>query len=100
MKKFKLTCVVAVVAALAILVPMARNTATPAATVVTAVQRTAGGFVSEVNGDIVTVETEDGHIWDFYGDGYAVGGFVEVVFDTNGTPDNVVDDAILQVNCA
>lgn len=88
----------AIFVVLAILAPVERKTSTPEATVVTAVHRKAVGFVSGVSGDIVTVETEDGHIWDFYGDGYTVGDFVEVVFDTNGTFDDVVDDAILQVD--
>lgn len=56
MKKFKYASVAAIAVVLAVFVPLARNATTPEPPVVTAVLRTADGFVSDVNGDVVTVE--------------------------------------------
>lgn len=56
--------------------------------------RTTEGTIIEVNNDVVVVETEDGNIWEFYGEGYTVGQTVTVTFSNNGSPDFVKDDTI------
>lgn len=56
--------------------------------------RTAEGIIIEVNGEIVAVETADGHVWEFEGKGFAVNQNVKVVFSNNGSPDFVRDDVI------
>ena len=56
--------------------------------------RSAEGTIIEVNGEVVAVETADGHIWEFEGEGYAIGQNVKVVFSNNGSPDFVKDDLI------
>lgn len=43
-----------------------------------------------------TIITADGNIWDFQTDAFtAPETAVQVIFDDNGTPDNIYDDAIL-----
>ena len=56
--------------------------------------RSAEGTIIEVNGEVVAVETADGHIWEFEGEGYTIGQNVKVVFSNNGSPDFVKDDLI------
>ena len=56
--------------------------------------RTAEGIIIEVNGEVVAVETADGHVWEFEGEGFAVNQNVKVVFSNNGSPDFVKDDVI------
>lgn len=56
--------------------------------------RTAEGIIIEVNGEVVAVETADGHVWEFEGEGFEVGQTVKVVFSNNGSPDCVKDDMI------
>lgn len=56
--------------------------------------RTAEGVIVEVNGEVVAVETADGHVWEFEGEGYTIGQNVKVVFSNNGSPDFVKDDVI------
>ena len=56
--------------------------------------RSAEGTIIEVTGEVVAVETADGHIWEFEGEGYTIGQNVKVVFSNNGSPDFVKDDLI------
>jgi uncharacterized protein YpmB len=56
--------------------------------------RSAEGTIIEVTGEVVTVETVDGHVWEFEGEGFEVGQTVKVVFSNNGSPDFVKDDTI------
>ena len=56
--------------------------------------RTAEGIIIEANDEIVVVETADGHVWEFEGEGFEVGQTVKVVFSNNGSPNCVKDDMI------
>lgn len=56
--------------------------------------RNAEGTIIEVTGKVVAVETADGHVWEFEGEGFEVGQTVDVVFSNNGSPDCVKDDMI------
>ena len=56
--------------------------------------RIAEGIIIEVNDEVVAVETADGHVWEFEGEGFEVGQTVKVVFSNNGSPDCVKDDMI------
>lgn len=56
--------------------------------------RSAEGTIIEVTGGVVAVETADGHVWEFEGEGFEVGQTVDVVFSNNGSPDCVKDDII------
>ena len=56
--------------------------------------RTAEGTIIEVNGEVVAVETADGHVWEFEGEGFTINQNVKVVFSNNGSPDFVRDDVI------
>ena len=56
--------------------------------------RSAEGIIIEVNDEVVVVETADGHVWEFEGEGFEVGQTVKVVFSNNGSPDCVKDDMI------
>lgn len=56
--------------------------------------RSAEGIIIEVNDEVVVVETADGHVWEFEGEGFEVGQTVNVVFSNNGSPDCVKDDII------
>ena len=64
------------------------------ATKTNAYTRTAEGVIVEVNGEVVAVETADGHVWEFEGEGYTIGQNVKVVFSNNGSPDFIKDDVI------
>ena len=59
--------------------------------------RTCAGTVVEVAGDVVVVETEDGNIWEFYGEGYTAGQQVKILFSNNGSPNFAKDDTIQKV---
>jgi hypothetical protein len=56
--------------------------------------RTAEGIIIEVNDEVVAVETADGHVWEFEGEGFEVGQTVDVVFSNNGSTNCVKDDMI------
>lgn len=56
--------------------------------------RSAEGTIIEVTDEVVAVETADGHVWEFEGEGFEVGQTVNVVFSNNGSPDCVKDDMI------
>ena len=56
--------------------------------------RSAEGTIIEVTGEVVAVETADGHVWEFEGKGFEVGQTVDVVFSNNGSSDCVKDDII------
>ena len=56
--------------------------------------RSAEGTIIEVTNEVVAVETADGHVWEFKGEGFEVGQTVNVVFSNNGSPDCVKDDMI------
>ena len=40
--------------------------------------RSAEGIIIEVNDEVVAVETADGHVWEFEGEGFEVGQTVKV----------------------
>lgn len=56
--------------------------------------RSAEGIIIEVNDEVVAVETADGHVWEFEGEGFTINQNVKVVFSNNGSPDFVRDDII------
>ena len=56
--------------------------------------RTTEGIIIEVNDEVVAVETADGHVWEFEGEGFTINQNVKVVFSNNGSPDFVRDDII------
>ena len=56
--------------------------------------RTAEGIIIEVNDEVVAVETADGHVWEFEGEGFTINQNVKIVFSNNGSPDFVRDDII------
>lgn len=56
--------------------------------------RSAEGTIIEVTDEVVAVETADGHVWEFEGEGFEIGQTVNVVFSNNGSPDCVKDDMI------
>ena len=56
--------------------------------------RSTEGTIIEVTDEVVAVETADGHVWEFEGEGFEVGQTVKVVFSNNGSPDCVKDDMI------
>lgn len=56
--------------------------------------RSAEGTIIEVTGEVVAVETADGHVWEFEGEGFEVGQTVNVVFSNNCSPNFVKDDMI------
>ena len=56
--------------------------------------RSAEGTIIEATDEVVAVETADGHVWEFEGEGFEVGQTVDVVFSNNGSPDCVKDDMI------
>ena len=56
--------------------------------------RSAEGTIIEVTGEVVAVETADGHVWEFEGEGFTINQNVKVVFSNNGSPDFVRDDII------
>lgn len=56
-----------------------------------------GEIVSIRNGNEVTVDTEDGHKWAFFGSGYSVNDTVEVTMWNGGTDLEKEDDEIQKV---
>ena len=50
------------------------------------------------NDQIVTVEAESGHQFDFYGNGFEVGDSVIMFMDNKGTID-ITDDEVIDVFC-
>ena len=59
---------------------------------------TLTGTVVDVNTtrEIVTVEDENGNLWDFYGTGFSVNDNVKMCMDTNCTA-NIYDDEIEKI---
>ena len=55
------------------------------------------GIIIEVNDNVVVVETTDGNLWEFEGEGYEAGTEVRVLFSNNGSVDCVKDDMIQKV---
>ena len=55
------------------------------------------GIIIEVNGSEVVVETTDGNLWGFEGEGYEIGTEVRILFSNNGSQDFVRDDTIQRV---
>ena len=64
---------------------------------VNAFTRIDDGIIIEVNDNVVVVETTDGNLWEFEGEGYEVGTEVRVLFSNNGSVDCVKDDMIQKV---
>lgn len=85
-----ITAIIALVIAFIAIAGIAINSISHA----NAYTRTAEGIIIEVNDEVVAVETADGHVWEFEGEGFEVGQTVEVVFSNNGSPDCVKDDII------
>lgn len=64
---------------------------------VNAYTRIDNGIIIEVNDNVVVVETTDGNLWEFEGEGYEVGTEVRILFSNNGSVDCVKDDMIQKV---
>ena len=64
---------------------------------VNAYTRIDNGIIVEVNDNVVVVETIDGNLWEFEGEGYEVGAEVRILFSNNGSVDCVKDDMIQKV---
>lgn len=47
--------------------------------------------------DLVVCETEDGNLWEFYSDEWAVGDTVVLFMLNNDTPETIYDDVIYDV---
>lgn len=58
---------------------------------------TMTGVVKTVHGSEVTVETEDGHRWGFYGTGYTINDNVELTMWNGGTDLEKNDDEVENV---
>lgn len=67
-------------------------------TKIDAYTRSAEGTIIEVNGEVVAVETADGNVWEFEGEGYTIGQNVKVIFSNNGSPNFLKDDVIQWVD--
>lgn len=52
--------------------------------------------VISVRDGIVTADDGRGYAYDFYGDGYTVGEYINLKMNTNGT-DNPIDDSVISV---
>ena len=85
-----ITAIIALVIAFIAIAGIAINSISHA----NAYTRTAEGIIIEVNDEVVAVETADGHVWEFKGEGFEVGQTVDIVFSNNGSPDCVKDDMI------
>ena len=85
-----ITAIIALVIAFIAIAGIAINSISHA----NAYTRTAEGIIIEVNDEVVAVETADGHVWEFEGEGFEVGQIVDIVFSNNGSPDCVKDDMI------
>lgn len=57
---------------------------------------TESATVREISGDIVTIETEQQQLFDFFGDGYNPGDEITVLFSDNDTK-QIKDDSIIDV---
>lgn len=57
--------------------------------------RISRAIVTDIENDVVTVVTPDGHEWEFYGNGYEKGSEIRVTFYTNCTH-NIEDDSIIK----
>ena len=55
-----------------------------------------GTVVDLEDDDVVVIETDDGNVWAFSGNGYEIGDNVTVQFNDNGT-ETVEDDRITHV---
>ena len=85
-----ITAIIALVIAFIAIAGIAINSISHA----NAYTRSAEGTIIEVTDEVVAVETADGHVWEFEGEGFEVGQTVTVVFSNNGSPDCVKDDMI------
>ena len=54
------------------------------------------GKVQKITGEKVTVESHDGNLWEFYGDGYECGDAIILVMDNMNTAE-IYDDEIVEV---
>ena len=61
---------------------------------------TITGTVVKVNTfqELVTVEDNDGNLWEFYGTDFKISDTVKMVMDTNCTYNDIEDDEIEKVN--
>ncbi len=59
--------------------------------------RTVTGVVVTEDSDILTVEDEQGNLWQMVTEEYTIGDSVMVWLADNNTPNNVVDDTIVDV---
>lgn len=57
---------------------------------------TESATVREINGDLITIETDQQQLFDFFGDGYNPGDEITVLFSDNNT-DQITDDIIVNV---
>lgn len=57
--------------------------------------------ITNISGDVVTMETATGHIYEMTGaEDYLPGDLVALIMDDNGTPDDITDDAIISARYA
>ena len=52
-------------------------------------------IINDVSGDLVTMQTAAGDLFQMRCDGWRVGDVVSVLMWSNGTPEDLTDDAIL-----
>lgn len=52
--------------------------------------------IININGDVVTAQTTDGNIFNFYGDGYVLDTSYIAIIDTLGTTDRT-DDVVVNI---
>ena len=57
---------------------------------------TESATVREINGDLITIETDQQQLFDFFGDGYNPGDEITVLFVDQGTK-QIEDDSIIDV---
>ena len=75
--------------------------ATAAAIAATSAFYPATMEITNISGDVVTMETATGHIYEMTGaEDYMTGDLVSLIMDDNGTPDDVTDDSIVTARYA
>lgn len=55
------------------------------------------GIVTEINNNVITIEDTTGNLWDFTGEGFALGDKVHVTFDSQHTDNTRIDDKIVKI---
>ena len=74
--------------------------ATAAAITVTSTFYPATTVITNISGDVVTMETATGHVYEMTGaEDYMTGDLVALIMDDNGTPE-ITDDKIISAHYA